>query len=147
MPAFVYKARDPKGQMVTGTIDAENEQVVRNRLREKNFIVTSITLKAKTFDLKEFVAAFQKVKAKSLVIFSRQFSTMVSAGLSLVRALDILEKQSDDRKLKEVVHDVRIKVEGGSALADALAQHLRLFPTCTSTLHSPEKSAAYSTKH
>ena len=113
--------------MVTGTIDAENEQVVRNRLREKNFIVTSITLKAKTFDLKEFVAAFQKVKAKSLVIFSRQFSTMVSAGLSLVRALDILEKQSDDRKLKEVVHDVRIKVEGGSALADALAQHPQTF--------------------
>jgi type IV pilus assembly protein PilC len=127
MPEFVYKAKDSKGQMVTGSIEAENAQAVRMRLREKNFIVTSIAAKSKSANMKDMMAGFQKVKAKSLTVFSRQFSTMVSAGLSLVRALDILEKQADDKKLKEIIHDVRLKVEGGSALADAFAQHPQTF--------------------
>jgi type IV pilus assembly protein PilC len=127
MPEFTYKAKDSKGQMVTGTLEAENQQAVRMRLREKNFIVTSISAKSKSTNVKDMVAGFQKVKTKSLTIFSRQFSTMVSAGLSLVRALDILERQADDKKLKEIVHDVRMKVEGGSALADAFAQHPATF--------------------
>ncbi len=127
MPQFLYKARDPKGQMVTGTLEADNNQIVRNRLREKGFIVTSITLKSKSFDFKEVIANFQKVKAKSLTVFSRQFSTMVSAGLSLVRSLDILERQADDKKLKEIIHDVRGKVEAGSSLADAFGSHPATF--------------------
>lgn len=127
MPQYVYKARDPKGQMVRGTLDADNEQAVRNRLREKNYIVTSIAPKSKSLNVGEIFSSFQKVKTKSLAIFSRQFSTMVSAGLSLVRALDILERQADDKKLKEVIHDVRIRVEGGSALAEAFAAHPATF--------------------
>lgn len=127
MPQYVYKARDPKGQMVRGTLDADNEQAVRNRLREKNYIVTSIATKSKSLNVGEMISSFQKVKTKSLAIFSRQFSTMVSAGLSLVRALDILERQADDKKLKEVIHDVRIRVEGGSALAEAFAAHPATF--------------------
>jgi len=127
MPEFLYKAKDSKGQMVTGILEADNIQTVRNRLREKNFIVTSVTVKSAGFNLKEYIANFQKVKMKSLTVFSRQFSTMVSAGLSLVRALDILEKQSDDKKLKEIVRDVRLRVEGGSALAEAFAQHPATF--------------------
>ncbi|HPI77978.1 MAG TPA: type II secretion system F family protein, partial [bacterium] len=101
MAQYVYKARDSKGQLVSGTMDADNEQSVRSRLREKNYIATSISLKSKSMNLKEVLAKFQKVKAKNLAVFARQFSTMVNAGLSLVRALDILEKQADDKKLKE----------------------------------------------
>ncbi len=127
MPTFAYKARDPKGQIVSSTMDAENEQVVRNRLREKNYIVTSIALKSKSFDMSEFISKFQKVKGKDLSIFARQFATMVGAGLSLVRALDILEKQVDDKKLMEIIRDVRIRVEGGSALAEAFAAHPNTF--------------------
>jgi type IV pilus assembly protein PilC len=127
MAQFTYKARDPKGQMVSGTMDADSELVVRNRLREKGFIATSIAAKSKGFNVKDLFDNFRKVKSKSLSVFSRQFSTMVSAGLSLVRALDILERQADDAKLKEVVHDVRIKVEGGSALAEAFAAHPSTF--------------------
>lgn len=127
MPTFAYKARDPKGQIVSSTMDAENEQVVRNRLREKNYIVTSISLKSKSMDMSDFLSKFQKVKAKDLAVFSRQFATMVGAGLSLVRALDILERQVEDKKLMEIIRDVRIKVEGGSALADAFAAHPATF--------------------
>lgn len=127
MPEFIYKARDPRGQTISGAMEAESEQLVRTRLREKNYIVTSVSVKAKGFDIKEMTASFQKVKAKSLTVFSRQFSTMVGAGLSLVRALDILERQADDRKLKEVVGDVRHRVEGGSSLADAFGAHPKVF--------------------
>lgn len=127
MPEFAYKAKDPKGQLVSSTMEAENENVVRTRLREKNYIVTSIKLKSKSFDMSETMAKFQKVNAKSLAVFARQFSTMVGAGLSLVRALDILEKQSEEKKLKEIIRDVRLRVEGGSALAEAFAVHPNTF--------------------
>jgi len=127
MPEFAYKARDPKGQIVSSTMEAESEQAVRNRLRDKNYIVTSITPKGKSFDVSDMMSRFQKVKAKDIAIFSRQFSTMVGAGLSLVRALDILEKQSEDKKFKEIIRDVRLRVEGGAALAEAFAQHPNTF--------------------
>ncbi len=127
MAQYVYKARDSKGQLVSGTMDADNEQSVRSRLREKNYIATSISLKSKSMNLKEVLAKFQKVKAKNLAVFARQFSTMVNAGLSLVRALDILEKQADDKKLKEIIRDIRLRVESGASLADSFAQHPQTF--------------------
>lgn len=131
MPVYVFKARDPQGKIINSTMEADNEQIVRNRLREKNYVVTYIAPKGKTFNMKDTMASFQKVKAKSLAVFSRQFATMVSAGLSLVRALDILERQSDDKKLKEVVGDVRRRVEEGASLADSFAMH----PTTFSELY------------
>jgi type IV pilus assembly protein PilC len=131
MPLYQYKARDPKGQIVTATMEADSEQAVRNRLREKNYIVTQVGVKGKSLNAGDMMASFQKVKPKSLTVFSRQFATMISAGLSLVRALDILERQSDDKKLKEVVGDVRRRVEEGSALADAFEAH----PTVFSSLY------------
>ncbi len=127
MAQYVYKARDSKGQLVSGTMDADNEQSVRSRLREKNYIATSISLKSKSMNLKEVLAKFQKVKAKNLAVFARQFSTMVNAGLSLVRALDILEKQADDKKLKEIIRDIRLRVESGASLADSFGQHPQTF--------------------
>ena len=127
MAQYVYKARDSKGQLVSGTMDADNEQAVRSRLREKNYIATSISLKSKSMNLKEVLAKFQKVKAKNLAVFARQFSTMVNAGLSLVRALDILEKQADDKKLKEIIRDIRLRVESGASLADSFGQHPQTF--------------------
>ena len=127
MPIYVYKARDPRGQIVSSTMEAENEQAVRNRLREKNYIITQVAEKGQGFNLKDTIASFQKVKGKNLTIFSRQFATMISAGLSLVRAMDILERQTTDKKLREVVSDVRHKVEEGSALADAFGMHPQTF--------------------
>lgn len=127
MATFAYKARDPAGQVVSSTMEAESATQVRSRLRERNFIVTSISEKKKGFELKDVMAQFQKVKQKSLAVFSRQFSTMVSAGLSLVRALDVLEQQADDKKLKEVLGDIRRRVEGGSALSEAFEAHPTVF--------------------
>ena len=127
MPVYTYKARDPRGQAITSMMEAESEQVVRSRLRERNFIVTSIQVKKKGFELKDVFDVFRRVRAKSLTIFSRQFATMVGAGLSLVRALDVLERQTDDKKLKEVIADVRRRVEAGSSLSEAFAAHPATF--------------------
>ncbi|MFH1539027.1 MAG: type II secretion system F family protein [bacterium] len=127
MAVFIYKARNPAGQVVSSTMEAETETAVRSRLRERNFIITSIREKKKGFDLGDITGQFQRVKQKSLAVFSRQFSTMVTAGLSLVRALDVLEQQCDDKKLKEVISDVRRKVEGGSSLSEAFQEHSTVF--------------------
>ncbi|MEW5946423.1 MAG: type II secretion system F family protein, partial [bacterium] len=89
--------------------------------------VTSIKEKKKGFEVSDFFETFRRVRGKSLTVFSRQFSTMVSAGLSLVRALDVLERQTDDKKLKNVIADVRRRVEGGSSLSEAFETHPTVF--------------------
>src|SRR6185437_2090591 len=71
--------------------------------------------------------AFKKVKPKSLQIFSRQFATMIGAGLNVVAALVVLEEQTDDRYLSEVISEVRADVEGGSLLSQALGRHPKVF--------------------
>src|SRR5581483_10380560 len=71
--------------------------------------------------------AFKKIKPKSLQIFSRQFATMIEASLSVVAALVILEQQTDDSFLAEVVHDLRADVEGGLLLSQAMERHPKVF--------------------
>ncbi len=127
MPIFVYKAKDMSGQVVSSTMEADNEQVVRTRLREKNYIVTQIYEKPATKSIGEILSSFQKVKLKSLTVFSRQFATMISAGLTLVRALDVLSQQTEDRKLRKIVETIKQRVEGGSSLSAAFAEHPETF--------------------
>lgn len=133
---------------MSGVMDADNEGALRAKLREKDYHVVFVAAKKKGLlenakwqqaaaasgqegaqagGAMAMLASFRKAKAKSVVVFSRQFSTMISAGLSLVRALDILEKQTDDKKLAEVIGDIRHKVEEGSSLAEAFASHPQTF--------------------
>ena len=100
MPVFSYTFRDASGGTQKGTADAESEEILRKRFEEQGFTITELTmLKAKSAKPK----SYGKVKLTNLAGFCRQFSTMVDAGVSLVRCLDVLSQQTQDPKLKKKV--------------------------------------------
>jgi type IV pilus assembly protein PilC len=125
MSTFAYKALDSTGTTVQGEIEAEDKVAVASQLRSRGLIVVDIDEQnAGSGDIFE---RFKKVKADELTIATRQFSTMVSSGMSMLRALYVLEEQQENPKLKEAFSQVRKDVEAGLALSDALARHPDIF--------------------
>lgn len=124
MPVFSYTFRDTSGGTQKGTAEAESEEILRKRFEEQGFTITEVTMiKAKGAKPKRY----GKVKLGNLAIFCRQFSTMVDAGVSLVRCLDVLGQQTQDPKLKKVIVDVGERVEGGESLSRAMQRHPKTF--------------------
>lgn len=134
MPAaqmYSYKSRDSGGKLVKGTMEAQNEAVVVSRLRTLGLTPVAITEAAAGTGLQMDVkiTGFEKsVPLKELAIMSRQMSTMVGAGLSLLRTLTILTEQTENKTLALALDTVRTQVEAGTALSDAFAKQERIFP-------------------
>jgi type IV pilus assembly protein PilC len=119
---------DPAGKMVAGRLEADNQELVRGRLAELRYHIISLReAGAVHADMTGFLNRFQRVKLRDLVMFSRQFATMIDAGLSVVKCLDILQQQCRNPKLAEVVAAVKHDVAGGASLTDALGKHPRVF--------------------
>jgi len=127
MATFRYSARDASGRVVAGAIDAETEVMVVGKLRDMGFYVTSLSREAPKIDLREGLRRLRKVSLRELTVFTRQFATMVNAGLSMVRTLSILEEQSESSKLKKLIGEVRSDVEQGMTLSDAFGKHPQTF--------------------
>src|SRR5256714_7454718 len=125
MPAFTYTARALNGDLKTATIEAPNRDDVVAQLRKQRLNVVKIDEK-KTADAAKKQKP-GKVSMRDIVIFTRQFSTMINAGLPLVQALDILAKQSENKALKDVTMAVVFDVESGHTVADALRKHPNAF--------------------
>lgn len=126
MPVFVWKGEDRKGATQNGEIEALDESVVRAQLRRMHIKPTKIKKKPK--DLFENVAFLQpKVQTKDIVVFARQFSTMIDAGLPLIQSLDILQAQEENKTFKKTLKEIKDAVEQGSTLADALGKYPKIF--------------------
>jgi type IV pilus assembly protein PilC len=126
MATFAYKALDLQGAPTRGEMDGDDKQTVASSLRAKGLIVLDIEelIPKSAGDL---LARFKKVKAAELTVMTRQLSTMVSSGMSLLRALYVLEDQAESDKLKETLVAVRKDVEAGISLSDALSKHPETF--------------------
>lgn len=126
MPVFTYEAVEPNGRIVKGSLEAENASTVLSRLQTLNYTVVDV---AETRGAVKTVSRRMggKVKLNHLVVFSRQFATMVNAGINILKCLDILEHQTKDPTLKGVIGEVRKDVVGGSSLTDAMAKHPNVF--------------------
>jgi type IV pilus assembly protein PilC len=125
MPAFTYTARALNGDLRTATIEAPNRDEVIAQLRKQRLNVVKIDEKKEADKKKEKKGG--KITMRDTVIFTRQFSTMINAGLPLVQALDILAKQSENKALKDVTLAVVFDVESGHTVADALRKHPKAF--------------------
>jgi type IV pilus assembly protein PilC len=126
MATFVYEAVDSMGKSVNGRVDAESEQLLVTKLHEQRFHIVAI--KEASAGPKAAVAAKTgSVKLQSLVIFSRQFATMIDAGIGIVKCLDILETQCKEPGLRAVVGQLRRDVKDGLSLTDAIIKHPRCF--------------------
>jgi type IV pilus assembly protein PilC len=125
--AIVYQwsGKTVKGLIESGEITATNKEEVIAQLRRRNITPTIITEKQKTALLKFGLGG--GVKDKDIVIFTRQFSTMIDAGLPLVQALDILSTQVENKTLAKTLQEVKGDVESGATYADALKKHPRTF--------------------
>jgi type IV pilus assembly protein PilC len=132
MPVFVYEARDATGQLRRDTIEAPNVRAATQKLQESRYTVINIKEKAVGGSQTDVMAWYQKlrkVNEQALTVFSRQFATMINAGLAMVRCLDILSEQTEDKKLQQTLIQVRRDVEGGSTLSNALGKHAQIFST------------------
>lgn len=128
MSSFVYTVIDPGGKTIKGRIEAENEQLVLARLHEQQFHVLNVSEdKARTSKNAAVNKPGKKVKLQNMVIFSRQFATMIDAGVAIVRCLDILEGQTKDQGLKPVIAACKKDVKGGLSLTDAFSKHPNVF--------------------
>lgn len=129
--AYAYKGRDAQGKVVKGRLDASGETAVATRLRSMGVSPISIEESKEGTGLsKELnIPGFTKgVGLKDLAIMSRQMSTMIAAGLSLLRTLTILSEQTASKPLAKILHDVTTDIESGVSLSDALNKHAESFP-------------------
>jgi type IV pilus assembly protein PilC len=122
MATYAFKALDLAGAPSKGEIEASDKQAVASQLRSRGLIVVDIEEHAPA-NAGDILARFQKVKPDDLVIATRQLSTMVSSGMSLLRALYVIEEQTESDKLREIWIEVRKDVEAGVSLSDALRRH------------------------
>jgi type IV pilus assembly protein PilC len=126
MPVFVWVAQTKKGRKLKGEIDAATEAIALSQLKKRNFTVKKLKLKPKDI-LGNISFLKPKVTKKDLVVFTRQFSTMIDAGLPLVQGLTILAEQSENPTFKAILKEITKDVEGGSTLAEAMKKHPKVF--------------------
>lgn len=126
MALFNYAATDSSNIKRTGTVDARTKEVALSLLRDQGLFVTSISEKKQS--ILEDILNFRGVPKSEVVAFTRQFSTMISAGLPLSRALEVLAKQSGNSLQRKVLYDVLRSVEGGASLSSALGRYPDVFP-------------------
>jgi type IV pilus assembly protein PilC len=122
MPTFAYTARAAGGELRSATIDTPSKDEVIAQLRRQRLTLVRIEDESR-----KKAKRLGRIRTRDIVIFTRQFSTMINSGLPLVQALDILSKQTDNKALASVTREVVFDVESGHTLADALRKHPRAF--------------------
>src|ERR1700692_1442861 len=125
MSTYVFKAMDLAGAPMRGQVDAESKQAVSDQLRARGLVILEIAEKHRSRELN--VDLFERITLSDLAIFSRQLATMVSSGMTILRALFVLEEQTEVKKLKAVIITVRKDVEAGLAFSVALGRHPKVF--------------------
>jgi len=126
---FTYKVRDKQSKVLSGSLEAESQAAVAQKLRQMGYTIITIASKSEAPTVKALMGRFslQKVKSKDLAVFSRQFATMINAGLPITRCLSILSEQTTSPYLQKVIQAIEKDVEGGQALSTAMTKHPKAF--------------------
>ncbi len=127
--SYAYRVRTREGRVLEGKMEADGESAVAARLRSQGFIPVQITKDAKVSMQMEISILPERVKLKDLAVFTRQFATMINSGLSLLRALNILAEQTENKTLAKTIGLLRDDVQRGSSLSAAMSKHPKIFST------------------
>jgi type IV pilus assembly protein PilC len=128
MPVYTYRARDRSGKIVTATMEASTEREVAAALRDKGMFVAEIKPPARGLNMDIKMPAWLDAPGlRDVTIFSRQFATVIAAGLPVVQSLNILQRQADKQGMKDALNKIRQDVETGLPLSDAIAKFPRIF--------------------
>jgi type IV pilus assembly protein PilC len=122
---FVFTAMDLAGAKASGEVEAESKQAVVDQLKARGLIALDISMKGGSKEIE--LPFLNRIKAEDLTVFTRQLSTMVSSGMTILRALYVLEAQTENKKLRETLVAVRRDVEAGLSLSDAFQRHPKVF--------------------
>ncbi|GIV09970.1 MAG: phytochrome sensor protein [Fimbriimonadales bacterium] len=125
MPYFNYTIRDANGQTRQGKVEAPNAEELKKRLQAEGLQVIEVTEDRKAPRVP--AGGYGRVKLTDLAIFSRQFSTMLDAGVSLIRCLDVLQAQTNNARLRKILMDLSARVESGESLSRSMARHPKAF--------------------
>jgi type II secretory pathway component PulF len=127
MPQYTYKARDKNGTLHEGEMEARGRDAVADQLTSQGFIPVLIAEQKPPLFKAELFTNLTRVKPQDLIVFSRQLATLLSAGVPFVQSLTVMEKQTENPRLKNTIIAVRNDVEAGSTFSDALAKHPKIF--------------------
>ena len=128
MPTYKYTARDQEGKSVSGRISADNESVIVAELRKRSLSILSIAEeKESVFKKSSKPRGGKKIKSEDLVIFTRQFATMVDAGIPILQSLEALTEQTANLRFKEALNTIRTDIQTGSSLSDSFGKHPKIF--------------------
>jgi type IV pilus assembly protein PilC len=125
MPYFNYTIRDANGQTRSGKVEAPNAEELKKRLQAEGLQVLEVTEDRKAPRVP--AGGYGRVKLSDLAIFARQFSTMLDAGVSLIRCLDVLQAQTNNARLRKILMDLSARVESGESLSRSMARHPKAF--------------------
>jgi type IV pilus assembly protein PilC len=124
---FAFRAMDISGVASAGEVEADSKAQVTEQLRQRGLIVLDVTEKANPVNIEDFFKRFKSVDMRELAVFSRQFATLVSSGMPMLRTLHTLEEQTQDEMIKEAAGGLRADIEAGSTLEQAMARHPQVF--------------------
>jgi type IV pilus assembly protein PilC len=124
---FTFRAMDLAGAATAGEVEAESKGQVSEQLRQRGLIVLDVAEKKSPVNIEDFLKKYQSVDMRELAVFSRQFATLVSSGMPMLRTLHTLEEQTQDEAIREAVAGVRADVEAGSTLEQAMERHPKVF--------------------
>jgi len=125
LPVWKWEAKSRQGEVRSGEMEASDDGAVKARLAQMGLEPVKVKRKPREINIK--IPGFGGVTTKDILIFTRQFSVMIDAGLPLVQGLEIIATQADNREFRRVLTDVKVRVESGSTFADALSQHPKVF--------------------
>lgn len=128
MGTFKYAVRDKAGKPVEGVLDGENKDAVSAKLRSMGYVIVSLEQQGGVLATLNSISFGTGVKPKDVTIFSRQFATMIGAGLSLTKCLSILGQQTESPALRVIITQIGRDVESGQSLSDAMSKHPKVFP-------------------
>jgi type IV pilus assembly protein PilC len=123
MATFTFKAVDLAGVPARGELEAESKQSVTDQLRERGLIVLDVNEQKTTISNFDLLERFRRIKPAELTVMTRQLATMIASGMSILRAFHVLEDQTENEKLKEILDQVRLDIEAGISMSDALEKH------------------------
>src|ERR671919_2844094 len=127
MSTFAFRAVDLAGVPSRGEVEAESKSQVTEQLRERGLIVLDVSEEKESLKLESFLDRFRGIRMRDMVVFSRQFATLIGSGMPMLRSLYTLEDQTEDEMLKGAISGLRDDVEAGSSLAAAMEKRPKVF--------------------
>jgi len=139
MPTYTYKAKKTTGEIIEGSLEAENRRLVIARLQKMQAYPIRVEMEGRAGGLGAFqkeisIHSFRRISRREICAFTRQMSDLLKSGLTLVRALDVLVQQTENERFKEIIKNLRSEVQGGSTFSAALAKHPKVFPDLYSSM-------------